>query len=80
NASREGTGTASYVNVGTFASKAEALLAAAHFASVGKASIDADPSGKWYGVSVVEDGSVSLDSILRHAWANGVSDAMIVRN
>ncbi len=80
NASREGTGIASYVNAGTFASKAEALLAASHFASVGKASIDADPSGKWYGVSVVEDGSVSLDSILRHAWANGVSDAMIVRN
>jgi rare lipoprotein A len=80
NASREGTGVASYVNAGTFASKAEALAAASHFASFGKASIDADPAGNWYGVTVIEDGSVSLDSILRHAWANGVSDAMIVRN
>lgn len=80
NASREGTGVASYVNAGTFASKAEALAAALHFASLGKASIDVDPSGDWYDVSVIENGSASLDAILRHAWANGVSDAMIVRN
>ncbi|MHB2264988.1 septal ring lytic transglycosylase RlpA family protein [Aliihoeflea sp. PC F10.4] len=79
-AARQGTGVAAFVNAGTFASKAEASMAAAQFASVGNASIEVDPAGKWYGVSVTENGTTSLDSILRHAWANGATDAMIVRN
>lgn len=79
-AARQGTGVAAFVNAGTFSSKAEASVAASQFAAVGDVRIEADPAGKWYGVSVTENGTTSLDAILRHAWANGAADAMIVRN
>lgn len=79
-AGREGTGAAAFVNAGTYSSEAEASQAASLFASMGAVRVESDPSGKWYGVTVSENGAASLDAILRHAWASGASDAMIVRN
>lgn len=79
-AAREGTGAPDYVNAGTFASKAEALAVTAQFASLADATIETDHSGKWFAVSIEENGGASLDQILRHAWAHGAPDAMIVRD
>lgn len=79
-AAREGTGAPDYINAGTFGSKAEALAVTAQFASLADATIETDPSGKWFAVSIEENGGASLDQILRHAWAHGAPDAMIVRD
>lgn len=79
-AAREGTGAPDYINAGTFASKAEAIAVVAQFAQLADAAIESDPSGRWFAVSVEENGRASLDQILRHAWAHGALDAMIVRN
>lgn len=78
-AASQGTGNPDYVNVGTFASKAEALSVAARFAAVADAHLEVDPAGAWYGVTAVSNGSVTIDQILRHAWSHGAADAMIVR-
>lgn len=79
-AAREGTGAPDFISAGTFASKAEAVAVAARLASLADAAIEADPSGRWFAVTVEENGGASLDQILRHAWTHGAPDAMIVRD
>lgn len=79
-AAREGTGAPDYINAGTFTSKAEAVTIASRFSDLARAQIETDPSGQWFAISVEENGGATLDQILRHAWANGAPDAMIVRD
>ncbi len=78
-AAYEGTGVPDYVSAGTFASKAEALTAAAHFTAVAKTAIEADPSGQWYEVTMAAEDPASLDHLLQQAWSQGYTDAMIIR-
>jgi rare lipoprotein A len=76
----DGTGAPVYVNAGTFGSKAEALTIASRFSDMAHARIETDPTGQWFTISLEENGGATLDQILRHAWAHGAADAMIVRD
>lgn len=71
-----------YVAVGTFANKAEAQRQASKLSGLGRIDIESttQDGATWHAVSVHPDGKASLDAILETAWANGATDALVVRD
>ncbi|MCT8989581.1 septal ring lytic transglycosylase RlpA family protein [Chelativorans sp. SCAU2101] len=73
---------APYINLGTWASRAEAERLTRALAELGRPVLKetVGPGGKVYVASLLPDGEADLDAMLRAAWAAGALDAFAVRD
>ncbi|MDP3898845.1 MAG: septal ring lytic transglycosylase RlpA family protein [Mesorhizobium sp.] len=73
---------AAYVAVGTFADRSEADRHARALSRFGRAEIEAAAADDrtWYAVSLHADGRTGLDELLERSWAEGATDAFVVRD
>ena len=71
--------TEEHVAVGTYASHELAAAVAEPLAGAGRVLIETDYSGDGYSLRLYPDGRMSVDDMLRTAWAAGAADAMTVR-
>jgi rare lipoprotein A len=81
--SNSASGTvSSYIAAGTFSDLAAAENLGKTLASHGVTEIETAYVGNvaWYSVTLRSDGRQSEDALLKRAWAEGASDAFIVRN
>ena len=73
---------ATYLNAGSWTSRAQAEEQAARLSQLGKVDLQAsaDTDGQvYFTVSVAPDGRMDLDRMLKTAWASGIKDAFVVR-
>jgi rare lipoprotein A len=68
-----------YVAIGTFRSLGEARRAAEALSDLGRITIERDAVDGVHSVMLASDGRLDTDTLLREAWAHGVSDAFIIR-
>jgi rare lipoprotein A len=71
--------TEEHVAVGTYASQDLAAAMAEPLAEAGRVLIETDYNGDGFSLRLYPDGRMSVDDMLRTAWAAGATDAMTVR-